>query len=130
MTLVSLLLSLARFYRWAQGGLLPATSAAKSLMGFLVKRPSRTMSNTTKVNIMTDSDKPEMVQHPAHYGGADNPFEVIKVLEAWEITDPYIWQTIKYLARAGKKPSSPELEDLKKGLFYLNRRISNLEKIQ
>lgn len=27
----------------------------------------------------------EAVHHPAHYGGADNPYEVIKVIEAWEL---------------------------------------------
>lgn len=69
----------------------------------------------------------ETVNHPSHYGG-DTTYEVIKVLEAWGITDPYVWQTIKYLARAGKKATSPELEDLKKGQFYLNRKIANLEK--
>lgn len=25
----------------------------------------------------------EEVNHPAHYGGAENPYEVIKVIEAW-----------------------------------------------
>ena len=25
----------------------------------------------------------EMVNGPAHYGGVDNPYEVIKVCEAW-----------------------------------------------
>lgn len=26
----------------------------------------------------------EQVDHPAHYGCADNPYEAIKVIEAWE----------------------------------------------
>ena len=25
----------------------------------------------------------EAVNHPPHYGGADNPYEAIKVIEAW-----------------------------------------------
>ena len=29
-------------------------------------------------------NKQEMVNHPLHYGGADNPYEAIKVIEAWE----------------------------------------------
>lgn len=65
----------------------------------------------------------DAVNHPKHYGGEDNPYEVIKVLEAWDITDPYIWNAIKYLARAGKK--GDRMEDLKKAQFYLNREISN-----
>lgn len=27
----------------------------------------------------------ETVNHPAHYGGADNPYEAIKVIEAWAL---------------------------------------------
>lgn len=26
-----------------------------------------------------------MVDHPDHYGGADNPYETIKVIEAWNL---------------------------------------------
>jgi hypothetical protein len=25
------------------------------------------------------------VNHPQHYGGADNPYEAIKVIEAWQL---------------------------------------------
>ena len=25
----------------------------------------------------------EKVDHPSHYGGADNPYEAIKVIEGW-----------------------------------------------
>jgi hypothetical protein len=27
----------------------------------------------------------EEVDHPPHYGGADNPYETIKVIEAWNL---------------------------------------------
>lgn len=27
----------------------------------------------------------EAVDHPSHYGGKDNPYEAIKVIEAWEL---------------------------------------------
>ena len=26
------------------------------------------------------------VDHPSHYGGADNPYEAIKVLREWQLT--------------------------------------------
>ena len=29
-------------------------------------------------------NKTEMVEHPSHYGGADNPYEAIEVIEARE----------------------------------------------
>jgi len=69
----------------------------------------------------------EMVNHPNHYGGADNPYEVIKIIEALNM-DFHLGNTFKYIARAGKKDSDKELQDLKKAKFYLDRKISNLEK--
>jgi hypothetical protein len=80
--------------------------------------------DTRKMNL-----KIEMVNHPSHYGGEDNPYEVIKVCEAWDLDkDAYLFNVVKYVARAGKKDSDKELEDLKKASFYLERKIKNLEK--
>jgi hypothetical protein len=67
----------------------------------------------------------EKVNHPAHYGGADNPYEAIKVIEAWELGFS-LGNSVKYISRAGKKDDA--LEDLKKARWYLNREIQNLEK--
>ena len=70
----------------------------------------------------------EMINHPNHYGGADNVYEVIKVCEAWDLhADAYLFNVVKYVARAGKKDPSKEIEDLKKAAFYLDRRIKLLE---
>lgn len=69
---------------------------------------------------------PETVNHPSHYGGADNPYEAIKVIEAWELGFN-LGNTVKYISRAGKKAN--ELEDLKKAAWYLSREIANLEKL-
>ena len=30
-------------------------------------------------------DNKEMVNHPNHYGGEDNIYEAIKVIDAWEL---------------------------------------------
>jgi len=68
-----------------------------------------------------------MVNNPLHYGGADNPYEAIKVIEAWEL-DFHLGNTVKYISRAGKKNPDKEIEDLKKAMFYLDRKIKNLEK--
>jgi nicotinamide riboside kinase len=68
----------------------------------------------------------EEVNHPAHYGGEDNAYEAIKVIEAWGL-DFLLGNTVKYIARAGKKDS--EVQDLKKAKFYLERRIAKLEVI-
>jgi Protein of unknwon function (DUF3310) len=66
----------------------------------------------------------DAVDHPAHYGGEDNPYEAIKVVEAWDL-DFYLGNVIKYVSRAGKK--GDELEDLKKARWYLDRKIARLE---
>lgn len=67
--------------------------------------------------------EPEMVNHPNHYGGGDNVYEVIKVLSAWGL-DFCLGNTVKYIARAGKKDPSKEIEDLEKAAFYLNYKIN------
>lgn len=62
------------------------------------------------------------VNHPAHYGGEDNDYEVIKVLEAWdlELAKGFCWGSlIKYTARAGKKGS--EVSDRLKAEWFAHR---------
>lgn len=66
----------------------------------------------------------EAVNHPQHYGGEDNPYEAINVIEAWGL-DFCLGNTVKYIARAGKKDDI--LQDLKKAKWYLERRISQIE---
>ncbi len=68
----------------------------------------------------------KMVYHPQHYGGENNPYEVIKVIEALEM-DFHLGNTFKYIARAGKKDTDKELQDLKKALWYLQRKIELIE---
>ena len=69
----------------------------------------------------------ENVDHPNHYGGKDNPYEAIKVIEAWELGFN-LGNTVKYISRAGKKDPNKHLEDLEKARFYLDREIKNLNK--
>jgi hypothetical protein len=68
----------------------------------------------------------EMVNHPEHYGGSENVYEAIKVIENWDL-DFHLGNTVKYISRAGKKGTDKELQDLKKALWYLERKIKNLE---
>lgn len=69
----------------------------------------------------------EAVNHPAHYGGEDNPYEAIKVIEAWGLNFN-LGNTVKYVSRAGKKDAL--LQDLKKAAWYLQREITNLERAE
>ena len=64
----------------------------------------------------------ESVDHPAHYGGADNPYEAIKVIESWGLGF-HLGNAVKYISRAGKKGNA--VEDLEKARWYLDREIAN-----
>ena len=64
------------------------------------------------------------VDHPDHYGGKDNPFEAIKVIEAWKLGF-CLGNALKYISRAGKKGNA--LEDLKKARWYIDREIQTRE---
>ena len=51
----------------------------------------------------------EQVNHPEHYGGEENTYEAIKVIDAWELGFS-LGNTVKYISRAGKKRKDKELE--------------------
>jgi hypothetical protein len=69
---------------------------------------------------MVDSNQ---VNHPAHYGGEDNTYEAIKVIEAWGLGF-HLGNVVKYISRAGKKDATKQ--DLLKALWYLERKIKHL----
>jgi hypothetical protein len=71
--------------------------------------------------------EPNTVNHPEHYGGEDNPYEAIKIIEAFGLGF-CLGNTMKYLVRAGKKGSA--LEDLKKARWYLSREINRMEEMK
>lgn len=60
----------------------------------------------------------EQVNHPNHYGGQDNPYEAIKVIEAWGL-DFHLGNTVKYIARSGKKDHNKIIQDLEKAEWPL-----------
>lgn len=66
----------------------------------------------------------EQVDHPSHYGGASDPYETIKVIEAWGL-DFSLGNAVKYISRAGKKDPNKTVEDLQKAKWYLERAIAN-----
>lgn len=59
----------------------------------------------------------ESVNHPAHYGGADNPYEAIKGFEAWGLGFN-LGNAVKYVSRGGKKEPRKLVEDSKKAAWY------------
>lgn len=75
----------------------------------------------------------EMVDHPDHYGGEDNPYETIKVIEAKLTPEEYIGfnkgTAMRYVDRAKSKyEGKNELQDYKKARWYLDNLITFMEK--
>lgn len=71
------------------------------------------------------------VNHPSHY--KDGKIEVIDFIEDKKLGF-CLANAVKYISRAGKKLSErtsktdKEIEDLKKSIWYINRRIYELER--
>ena len=66
------------------------------------------------------------VNHPSWYGSKDDPYETIKVIEAWGLNFT-LGNALKYISRAGKKDPAKTVEDLRKALFYVQYEIDRLE---
>lgn len=92
----------------------------------------------------------DMVDHPKHYGGKDNPHEHVKCMAGVLSTSPLdafagglIYNCTKYLWRLGQKPfqrpqtehaletivaeKKQTLEDANKAKWYLDRLVQHLE---
>lgn len=71
---------------------------------------------------MTAPEKNDSVDHPSHYTEHPSGVECIDITEHMSFC---IGNAVKYLWRSGKK--GPELEDLKKARWYVDREIARLE---
>ncbi len=69
------------------------------------------------------------IQNPSHYGGADNPYEAIKVMRAWmtpeEVRGFLKGNALKYLSRAGKKDGEPSEKDYAKAQWYIRELLES-----
>ena len=70
------------------------------------------------VNVVYDD-----VNHPKHYTEG-RKYETIEVIEDWKL-DFCLGNAVKYISRAGRKNDA--VEDLKKAVWYIERRIEQLE---
>lgn len=74
----------------------------------------------------------DKVNHPSHYTSHPSGYECIDITEHYDFC---IGNAIKYLWRAGLKTEQgyndvgKEIEDLKKAVWYINRKIQKLEDI-
>jgi len=67
----------------------------------------------------------EAVNHPKHYGGKDNPLEVINIINHYKLNFE-LGNLIKYVLRADNKGNRKQ--DLQKALWYLQYEINKDEK--
>lgn len=79
----------------------------------------------SEITIAHNSDN--TIEHPSHY--TDGGIETIDFIEAKKL-DYHLGNVVKYVSRAGKKDPEKKLEDLKKALWFLTRKIYNLEKAE
>lgn len=122
----------------AAGGLVPMEKIEAEAERLYNADPTLDRSLAPHWNILGDSMRahylkmarqqprlpPERVDHPAHYGGKDDPYEAIKVIDAWRLGF-CLGNTVKYISRHEKKGTS--LEDLKKARWYLDWEIAKRE---
>ena len=69
---------------------------------------------------MSNTEKKELVNHPAHYNAGG--IEVLDIIHAFKLGFSG-GNVIKYLLRAGRKSEETKGEDLLKAMFYLNDMI-------
>jgi hypothetical protein len=63
----------------------------------------------------------EAVNHPKHYGGKDNPLEVINIINHYKLNFE-LGNLIKYVLRADNKGNRKQ--DLQKALWYLQHELN------
>lgn len=84
-------------------------------------------------NILGTGQKPapDPVNHPVHYGGENNLYEAIKVIQAWlgdqGVVAFDIGNALKYICRAGHKDPAKVSEDLTKAQWYLRHATTVLD---
>ena len=116
---------------WKPGGINTRTAKYRTL-GFVQAELVR-MAAQARLELAALA-KSEAIDHPKHYGGADDPYEAIKVMEAWHGPEPVYWFCLlsaeKYQSRMGKKPGEPMERDVKKAAWYLAYAAKLREKIE
>jgi hypothetical protein len=82
------------------------------------------------INIIPNEGEPDIISQiidsspsQSYYGGKDNAYEVIKIINAWNLGYEFsIANVIKYVLRAGKKTNNP-IKDLNKAKYYIENAI-------
>lgn len=66
----------------------------------------------------------DKVNHPKHYTNHPSGIECIEITQHHDFC---VGNAIKYLWRAGIKDTTTEIEDLRKAIWYIERKIQLIE---
>lgn len=99
---------------WFDGSLVRVNFDGEKVVGLFSKRLEPVQPGSEEQGI-----------RPNYYGGTDNPYEAIKVIEAWGLNFS-LGSVVKYVARTGKKDPATAVEDLQKAATYLQLEIDRL----
>lgn len=116
------------FWTKADDGLAPVQvhddALTEKAVGKLIDECMKKLMNLEKP---TSNSEDTEVTRPSHYGGEDNPFEPIKIIEHYGMGF-LDGNALKYMLRAGKKSGEPISKDIEKACWYLSRLRDNLRK--
>lgn len=76
----------------------------------------------------------DKVNSPDHYKSINNSFEVIDIIEFFDLNF-HRGNVLKYLLRSGKKveagyaDAEKEIEDLEKAIWYLKREVKRIRNV-
>lgn len=81
--------------------------------------------NSKPIPTPTEREQINKAVEPAHYRDLEE-YSALHVAEKWGL-NYHLGNAIKYIQRAGKKPNTPEIQDLKKAIWYLRRYVHHLD---
>lgn len=105
----------SEFERWSSSGLFASNALEhpNDLVGLIEDEPS----------VAPDTPQDDPVNSPSHY----TQYPGIEIIDLTQHMNFCRGNAVKYLARAGVKDPSKELEDLNKARWYVEREIKRLE---
>lgn len=77
-----------------------------------------------RINERVEAMQEDKVNHPKHYTNHPSGIECIEITQHHDFC---VGNAIKYLWRAGIKDTTTEIEDLRKAIWYIERKIQLIE---
>jgi hypothetical protein len=86
--------------------------------------------SSLKEDLQYDKINPLHYQVTTDFKGPDGKvFQAIHVIEIFDL-DFTLGNSVKYILRCGKKPDARQITDLEKAIWYIQRRIQQLRRVE